>query len=117
MIKDNFEITQTTNEYTFTVIPGNYGKKIKTINFEVKTLFNDNYTINCYEAGVGKLSQPSFEKCLDFECEEITSEHSKIYTLLERGYNPNRNSIYCIRLMDSDIEKQNYVNNNTNAYI
>lgn len=116
VINDNFKICPTSNEYTFTVIPGNYGNSIKNINFEVKAPVDDNYTINCYEAGVAKSSKPIFEKCLDFECsiQRDSKRGFKIYKLLDRGYNPNRNSIYCIRLMDSDIEEQNYICNNTN---
>lgn len=101
-IKNNFEITEKIDEYTFTVIPGNYGKKIKNINFEVIT--HGDYTINCYEAGVSRLSQPIFEKCLDFECRN--QEGLKVYNLLEKGYYPNRNSIYCIRLIKANITKK-----------
>ncbi len=104
-INNNFEISKNTSEYTFTVIPGNYGKKIKNVNFEVITSIHDNYTINCYEAGVSGLSQPIFEKCLDFECR--SSKDAKIYKLLERGYYPNRNSIYCIRLINSKVKRRN----------
>lgn len=96
-IESNFKLklgAEDKEEYSFVIIPINYGRKIKECVFRIQFPNDDDLAVECYKIyDKGKI--PRLDKYMEFEETGEDKEHCPI----EGTFKPQNNSIYFLRLV------------------